>query len=675
IPAFMPQVSRYTRCIERLMFHQSGLLSQARSLPFLSLVFLPLSATLAGPAIGPWVPIFKGIEHAVGTNDPNISGNFPRLQVVHCVRVDLTDPDVQFFTTPKASNYVAESRETLNLSVPHFLAQNKLKVAADAGFYNTSQGTDPSSEGLPCEVYGLQICTGVVVSAQTSIDYSGTPRAASLLFSTNKQPMFVFRNLPPGTNTAGIYTAITGFYPIVSNGVNFGVAASNSYPDSSIHQVQPRTAYGVSKDNRYFFMMTIDGRQTGYSDGALDVETGYWMTNCGAWNAINMDGGGSTALYMADSIGNPVAVNHSSYLPAYGRERYIGSHFGVFAAPVPGFFTNVLALPDDTAATIKWTTISAATTQLKYGTTTNLTLLTASNATLTTSHAVLLTNLTPSTSYYYAPLASIGANIYISPTNVFTTTNYVTQQWLFDFTNTWNYMTANLDGVGWTARTYDDSGWDGSGPGLLWTDSRGPNASSPVALNTEMPQNPDSGYPFSTYYFRTHFNFTNNPAGASLQLQCYIDDGAVFYLNGQEIYRLRMAAAPTIIYNATLASGYPCSGDATCPDYITVSGAVIATNLLSGDNVLAAEAHNYNAGSPDITFGVAASLTLPYTMKPTLSVNNSNRAVALSWSQGGYTLQQANTLTGVWTDVSGPIISSPFTTNNPVGNRFFRLRK
>ena len=59
------------------MFHGSRLLSHARSLPFLALVLLPFSAALAGPALGPWTPIFKGIDHAVGTNNPNIAGNFP----------------------------------------------------------------------------------------------------------------------------------------------------------------------------------------------------------------------------------------------------------------------------------------------------------------------------------------------------------------------------------------------------------------------------------------------------------------------------------------------------------------------------------------------------------------------------------------------------------------------
>ena len=120
--------------------------------------------------------------------------------------------------------------------------------------------------------------------------------------------------------------------------MNFGIAASNSYPDSSIHQLQPRTAYGVSKDNHYLFIMTIDGRQSGYSDGAFDTETAYWMLQCGAWNAINMDGGGSTALYMSDSTGNPVGLNHSSYLAGYGRERYIGMPRGCVCQAAARFY-------------------------------------------------------------------------------------------------------------------------------------------------------------------------------------------------------------------------------------------------------------------------------------------------------------------------------------------------
>ena len=309
---------------------------------------------------------------------------------------------------------------------------------------------------------------------------------------------------------------------------------------------------------------------------------------------------------------------------------------------------------------------------MAYGTTTNLTLFTASNATLTASHAVLLTNLTPSTDYYYSPMASIGANIYTSPTYLFTTTNYVNTDLLFDFTNTWLYTSDDLDGANWTAPNYDDSGWEGSGPGLLWMDGSGSRPPGVPYLNTEMDSDPD-GYPYNTYYFRTHFNFTNNLAGVALQMQAYIDDGAAFYLNGTQIWSVRMPSPP--LFNATLATGYPCDGYATCMDTTSISGPALTNSLVQGDNVLAAEVHLDSPAADDITFGLAMSANVPYAMNPTLSVTETNKTVLVSWAQGGFTLQQANAINGPWTNVSGPIFTSPFTLTNSGSTRYFRLHK
>ena len=640
-----------------------------------------LTAT-AGPLPGPWVPIFKGVAHAVGTNVPGIPGNFSTLQVVHCVRVDLTDPDIELFTTPRASGYAVESRETLTQAVPNFLRKNRLQVASDANFYNADPGgADPSSEGLPCDVYGLEISSGAVVSPQTTADSEGDARYAALLFTTNNQPSFVFVNRPPGTNTAGIQTAITGYYPIVSKGVNVGAASINAYPDSSIHGLQPRTAFGVSQDDRYLLILTIDGRQDGYSVGAMDSETAYWMLAFGAWNAINMDGGGSTALYISDAAGNPVAVNHSSYVAAYGRERYIGSHFGVWAKPLPGFINDVEAIPDDTAATITWDTTEPATTQVAYGITADLELLTAMQTALTTNHAINLTGLTPATDYYFQVISTAAGQTHSSSNFLFTTTNYITTVQQFDITNTWTYTTADLDGINWTTPRYDDSNWLGSGPGLLWVDVRSTGPDQNVQpKNTQMPANPkNNGYPFITYYCRTHFTFTNGLGGVSLVLSNYVDDGAVFYLNGAEIYRLRMAPAPAVIANSTLASGYPCPdatdyGNAVCPDVFPI-GSDLATNLVAGDNVLAAEVHNYSALSPDITFGSALFFNEPVDASPELSLATAPGAITLTWARGGFSLQSAPSPAGPWADVPGPVVIGPFTTATSDTARYYRLHR
>jgi hypothetical protein len=187
-----------------------------------------------------------------------------------------------------------------------------------------------------------------------------------------------------------------------------------------------------------------------------------------------------------------------------------------------------------------------------------------------------------------------------------------------------------------------------------------------------MPWDPNTGYPFITYYFRTHFICTNKPVRLSLALTAYVDDGAVFYLNGAEIYRLLM---PAVINNSTLATNYYCrdTGNATCPIYFTVPAPV--TNLVVGDNIMAVEVHNYNARSPDITFGTSLATAIPYATLPQLGILYSNGVATLNWARGGFTLQQANAIAGPWSDVPGPIVSSPFTTTNSSSNQFFRLRK
>ena len=59
---------------------------------------------------------------------------------------------------------------------------------------------------------------------------------------------------------------------------------------------QPRSAVGVSGDGTKLYLVTIDGRQTGYSQGATLRELAEYMRSIGAHQAINLDGGGSTTM-------------------------------------------------------------------------------------------------------------------------------------------------------------------------------------------------------------------------------------------------------------------------------------------------------------------------------------------------------------------------------------------
>jgi hypothetical protein len=646
--------------------------------------------------VTPWMPIYKGVHRAVGTNCPptTVTNNGvvftdSSLQVVNCVRVDLSDPDVQLFTTPRASGWVANSRETLSLSISNFIRQYKVQIASDANFYCVNQGggcsTDPSSEGLPSDVHGFLVSTGQVVSPIDSQRY------ASLMFTTNKEPMFYLNNRPGATNVPGIYTAVTGYYPVLTNGLNVWALYYSDfnaqYPDSFIHNYQPRTAFGISQDRRYLFMMTIDGRQPGqngggacnigqYSNGALDADTAMWLLLFGAWDAINMDGGGSTAMYMADCAGEPIGLNHSSLLVG-GRERIIGCHFGVYAKPLPNSISDIVVTPADTTATITFQTPVPTRMRIDYGPTPaygNA----FSNLHLLNNHVATLNGLSPGSTYYYLITCTSADSTFQSDCRFFTVNPGSTtpRTPLFDVTKSWKWYSNNLDGVTWQAPGYNDGSWSGPGPGLLYIENSALNQPKSTQIA------PQSSFPVApTYYFRTHFNFTPDPAGVTLYFTNYIDDGAVFYLNGTEIRRIRMTPAPAAItYSSStdpVGTG-PCGvNDATCADIFAISG-TLASSLVNGDNVLAAEVHQSlppsQGGSVDMVFGSALAYSFPQVQRPTLNVFREGDFTTLYWNGSGFTLQETDDPGGTWTDVPGPVTSSTYDVNVFDGIKFYRLR-
>ena len=630
------------------------------------LVLLSLAASPASVVVSPWVPIFKGIDHATGreTNAANI------YLLVNALRIDLHDPDVQMFTDPPCTNC---GLETLGLTTSGFLKTYGVAAAVNANFWSSPLCCS-ATPGTPFDVTGLSISKGRLVSAQ-----EGPTDASNVMFTTNKQVLMFSTNWDAATgmpirNNTGIYTAVSGHYPLVTNGVNIGYTYTNA-TDPYIHQPQPRTAVGVSQDGRYLYLVTIDGRQSGSNPGALDQETGDWLLRFGSYNGINMDGGGSTTMVMADCYGNPIELNVPSDVLAYGHERVLGNHLGVFAKPLPGFINDVAVTPGDTFATVTWTTTSNATTEVQYGPSASYGNSTGLDPTPLTNHSATITGLTPGTTNYFQAISIADTAQYTDSCYLVTTNNEVM---LFDVTKSWKWTTNNLDGVNWQAPSYNDGpGWFGPGPGLLYVESN--TAVSP--RNTPLP--PNNGVQingvcvYPTYYFRTHFTFTNSTAGGSLVFSNFIDDGAVFYLNGVEIQRVRMPPPPAVItYTTTTGGVFPCLGDATCPDIFTISGDLV-TNLVRGDNVLAVEVHQYIPCSFDITFGSALSYARPSAglPPPKLNILLSGDNAIISWTGGGFTLQQSSVPAGSWADVPGPVTNSPsLVTPLPGAARFYRLR-
>lgn len=73
-----------------------------------------------------------------------------------------------------------------------------------------------------------------------------------------------------------------------------------------IHTQHPRSAVAVEKDGTTWFV-TVDGRAPGHANGMSIPELAHLLRILGGYDALNLDGGGSTTLWLEGNV-----INHPS---------------------------------------------------------------------------------------------------------------------------------------------------------------------------------------------------------------------------------------------------------------------------------------------------------------------------------------------------------------------------
>ena len=256
--------------------------------------------SVAHARISRWKPIFRGVEMCEG------STKVPRLLQVRAVRVNLREPTIDFLITPRIGN---GTNAWGGRTTSEFLTEFKCQVALNGSIFDVFA----KKRGDPMHVEGLSLSRGDF--------YLSTNRWDALLIGTNRQAWLA----RSAADAPGAYNGLSGFYALLINGKNNGGMGTR----------HPRSAVGVSRNGRYLILMAIDGRQAGYSESASTGETAEWIRKLGAYNALNLDGGGSTALVIEGPDGVPVELNRPCGPPP-GVERRVANHLGVFAQRLPG---------------------------------------------------------------------------------------------------------------------------------------------------------------------------------------------------------------------------------------------------------------------------------------------------------------------------------------------------
>lgn len=241
----------------------------------------------------------------------------PRIMKINVIRIDLTTPGLYFEATPRAPEWgtkmepVEGQREmiirTVRRRTRDFLMDarsegHNMQVAANCNGWEP--WCPPWNQKHGCNL-GLIVSDGVLVSELNRCPSFVVYKDGRITMEVVKQEAIEHINL-----------AVTGFAKILEDGKNIA-------GDKSKH---PRMGYGLSKDCKYMYIMAIDGRQPGYSEGATTIELAEYLSEFGAWNALNMDGGGSTTLVSWDEKAKAIRkFNHHKG----NVERTVGANLGI----------------------------------------------------------------------------------------------------------------------------------------------------------------------------------------------------------------------------------------------------------------------------------------------------------------------------------------------------------
>jgi exopolysaccharide biosynthesis protein len=219
---------------------------------------------------------------------------------VHVARIDLAGGKV---------HVIATREEDRSLTVSDFAKKTGALIAVNGGYFNEQLWPIGTSIGA-CGTWWR----GVKVARNEGLVAFGK-RRADVQANTQKTKRWM---------KAGV----TGWPLLVSD---CKVVENLPGSDSFTRAPHPRTAVGLSADGRTVYLLVADGRREGTPAEHIEAVPGFTLPELarfmreelGVCRAMNLDGGGSSAMWVRDAV-----VNH----PSDGFERQVGNHLAVVAA-------------------------------------------------------------------------------------------------------------------------------------------------------------------------------------------------------------------------------------------------------------------------------------------------------------------------------------------------------
>jgi hypothetical protein len=254
----------------------------------------------------------------------------PKPLRVWLVTIDLVAEGVRATVTPPAAGLAGEEArfETRCENTLEFAQRTGVQLAVNTSAFAPFR----PRAGMPMDVVGEAAADGVAysppqanhdamyVSSAGRIALRRGPRAPAAT-----QPAASARSQP-----AEAWHVIPGFRMLLDDG---RLVVRQKEADSSFGGVNPRTAVATDRTGSTLWIAVVDGRQPGVSAGMTLIELAVLFESLGAWDALNLDGGGSTTLVLQQPDGTHRVLNVPVGQKAPGSLRQVANNLGFFLPP------------------------------------------------------------------------------------------------------------------------------------------------------------------------------------------------------------------------------------------------------------------------------------------------------------------------------------------------------
>ncbi|MBR2979484.1 MAG: phosphodiester glycosidase family protein [Myxococcaceae bacterium] len=299
------------------------LMARLTALCLVTALGLPLTA-LAGDT---WTTPYAGIRQLKRTTSS------PRTLNIVALEVDLSNPRISLRSTASS-----ERKKTPG----NFAKAVGAHAAINGDFFS----------------YSDYSTTGMAAGNGASWGKADSTYMATFAFGSGRAEI-ARQSAVISFDSSWMKGVVSGYPDIVRDGVTI-----SSYPDGDpghCGSLNPRSGIGLSQDKKKLYMVVVDGR-TSASKGVYCSELGDIMRGLGAYNAINLDGGGSSALVVKSGSSYP-AIN----TPSDGSQRVVANHLAVIVSDAAVTTATLRGVVFDAADSSMATRVSGATVRLNSG--------------------------------------------------------------------------------------------------------------------------------------------------------------------------------------------------------------------------------------------------------------------------------------------------------------------